>query len=100
MLAFNIHCQKFYSSKLICHSCCEEYKHCVHDIIDSYEGCENEEDFLDEESTLSLPFSCTTDENFVCCFNKENAEIEFVLETDTLYNPISKIPRYEKPIFD
>ena len=38
---FNIHCQKFYSSKLICHSCCEEYKDHVQDIVDSYEGCEN-----------------------------------------------------------
>ena len=26
---FNMHCQKFYSSELICHSCCEEYKDCV-----------------------------------------------------------------------
>jgi hypothetical protein len=42
-VAFNIHCQKFYSSELICHSCCEEYKDCVQDIIDSYEGCDNEE---------------------------------------------------------
>ena len=41
-VAFNIHCQKFYSSELICHSCSEEYKDCVQDIIDSYEGCENE----------------------------------------------------------
>jgi hypothetical protein len=35
---FNIHCQKFYSFELICHSCCEEYKDYVQDIIDSYEG--------------------------------------------------------------
>jgi hypothetical protein len=28
-VAFNMHCQKFYSSKLICHSYCEEYKDCV-----------------------------------------------------------------------
>jgi hypothetical protein len=55
---------------------------------------------LDEESSLSLPCSSTSDENFVCCFNKENAEIEFVMETDTLYNHVSKRPRYEHPIFD
>jgi hypothetical protein len=98
--AFNIHCQNFYSSELICHSCCEEYKDCVQDIIDSYEGCENEEDALDEESTLSLPCSSASDENFVGCLNKESAEIEYVLEADTLCNPVSKKPRYEQPIFD
>jgi hypothetical protein len=86
--AFNIHCQKFYSSELICHSCCEEYKDCVHDIIDSYEGCDNEEDALDEESTLSLPCSSTSDENFVCFSYEENAEDIFVLETNTLYSPV------------
>ena len=47
--SFNIHCQKFYSSELICHSCCKEYKDCVHDIADSYEGCENEGDSLDAD---------------------------------------------------
>jgi hypothetical protein len=98
--AFNIHCQFFYSSELICHSCCEEYKDCVQDIIDSYEGCENEEDALEEESTLSLPCSSASDENLVCCLNKESAEIESVLEADTLCNPVSKNPRYEQPIFD
>jgi hypothetical protein len=35
---FNIHYQQFYSSELICHSCCEEYKDCVQDIVVSYEG--------------------------------------------------------------
>jgi hypothetical protein len=98
--AFKIHCQKFYSCELICHSCCEEYKDCVQDIIDSYEVCDNEEVSLDAESTLSLPCSSTSNENFVCFFNKENAEIEYVLEDDTLYSPISKTPRYEKPIFE
>jgi hypothetical protein len=63
--AFNIHCQKFYSYELICHSCCEEYKDCVHDLVDSYESYENEEDTLDEESIFSLPCSSTSDENFV-----------------------------------
>jgi hypothetical protein len=56
-VAFNMHGQKFYSSELICHSCCEEYKYCVQDIADSYKGCEDEEYSLDEESTLSLPCS-------------------------------------------
>jgi hypothetical protein len=58
--AFNIHCQIFYSFELIFHSCYEEYKDCVQDIIDSYEGCYNEEDALDEESTLYLPCSSTS----------------------------------------
>jgi hypothetical protein len=55
---------------------------------------------LDEESTLSLSCSSTSDENCVCCFNKENVEIESVMETGTLYNHVSKILRYEKPIFE
>jgi hypothetical protein len=98
--AFNIHFQKFYSSELICHSCCEEYEGCVKDITNSYEGCENEKDVLDEESALSLPRSFALDENCVCCLSKESAEIEFFLEADTLCSPVSKKPRYEQPIFD
>jgi hypothetical protein len=70
-VAFNMHCQNFYSSELICHSCCEEYKNYVQDIDDSYEGCENEEYALDEESVFSLPCSSTSDENCVCCLSKE-----------------------------
>jgi hypothetical protein len=70
---FNRHCQKFYSSELIFHRCCEEYKDCVQDIIVSYEGCENEEDALDEESVFSLPCSSASNENCVCCLNKESA---------------------------
>jgi hypothetical protein len=92
---FNIHCQKFYSSELICHSCCEEYKDCDQDIIDSNEGYGNEEYSLDEESTLSLPYSSASDENFVYCLNKESTKIESVLEADTLCNHVSKKPRYE-----
>jgi len=46
---FNNHFQKFYSTDFIYHSCCEEYKDCVQEIVISYEGCENEEDALDEE---------------------------------------------------
>jgi hypothetical protein len=68
--AFNIHCQKFYSSELICHIFCEEYKDCVKDIIDSYEGCENEAYALDDKSTLSLPCSSASDESCVCCLSK------------------------------
>jgi hypothetical protein len=97
--AFNIHFQKCYFSELICHSCCEEYKYCVRGITDYYEGYENEEDALDEESSLSLPCSSASDENLVYCLNKESAEIESVLEADTLCNPISKNIRYEQLVF-
>jgi hypothetical protein len=97
---FSMHCQKFYSSKLICHSCCEEYKDCVKDIADSYEGFENEEDALDEESNFSLPFSSASDENRVCCLSKKSAKIESVLEDNILCSPVSKNPSYEHPTFD
>jgi hypothetical protein len=97
---FNMHCQTFYSSKLVFHSCCEEYKDCVQDIFDPYEGCEDEEDALDEESIFSLPCSSVSDENCVCCLGKESEEIEPSLEVDILYSPDSKKPRYEKPYFD
>ena len=43
--AFNMHCQKFYSSKLICHSCCEEYRDCVPYMVVSYEGVQMKEMF-------------------------------------------------------
>jgi hypothetical protein len=33
--AFNRNCQKFYSSKLICHIFCEEYRDGVQDIVRS-----------------------------------------------------------------
>jgi hypothetical protein len=55
---------------------------------------------LDEESSLYLLCSSTSYKFCCCCFNKENAEFESVLEADTLYRLVSKRPRYEKPIFD
>ena len=55
---------------------------------------------MDEESTLSLPCSSESNENFVCCLNKESEKIESVLEVDTLCSPVSKKPRYEQPIFE
>jgi hypothetical protein len=97
---FNMHCQKFYSFKLIYHNCCEEYKDCVQDISYSYEGYENDEDALDEESSLSLPCSFASDGNCIFCFSKESAEIESVLEADILCSHVSKNPRYEQHIFD
>jgi hypothetical protein len=51
---------------------------------------------LDEESTLSLPCSSASDENFACCLNKESEEIESILEADTLCSHVSKKPIYEK----
>jgi hypothetical protein len=90
-----MHYQKLYSSKLICHSCCEKYKDCVQDITDSYKGCENEKDVVDEESTISLPYSSTSDESYVCCLSKESAKIDSVLEADILCSHVSKNPKYE-----
>jgi hypothetical protein len=49
---------------------------------------------------FSLPCSSASDENCVCCLHKESAEIEYILEVDTLCNHVSKNPRYEKPTFD
>jgi hypothetical protein len=98
--SFNMHCRNFYSSELICHNCCEEYKDRVQDIADSYKGCKNEKDALDEESNLSFPCSSTSDEICVCCLSQESAEIESVLEVDILCSPFSKNPRYEQPSFD
>jgi hypothetical protein len=40
--AFNAHCQRYYSSELICHNCCEEYRDGVQDIVHSCESCEDE----------------------------------------------------------
>jgi hypothetical protein len=42
-VAFNRHCQKFYSSEFIFHNCCEEYKDCVPDVTVSNESCEVED---------------------------------------------------------
>jgi hypothetical protein len=68
-----MHSQKLYSYELICHSCCEDYKDGVQDIVDSYEVCEVEGEALDEESIFSLPYSSASDENCVCCLSKESA---------------------------
>jgi hypothetical protein len=39
---FNAHCQRYYSSELICHNCCEEYRDGVQNIVHSCESCEEE----------------------------------------------------------
>jgi hypothetical protein len=92
--------KNFYSSELICHSFSEEYKDHVQDIIDSYEGCENEVDVLDKESFFSLPYSSASDENCVCCLSKESEETDSILEDGILCNHVPKNPRYEQSIFD
>jgi hypothetical protein len=61
--AFNAHCQKFYPSELICHSCCEGYNDCIQDRVASYTGCEDEPDDLDQKS---VPFSSL----FICIRGK------------------------------
>jgi hypothetical protein len=49
--AFNKHCQRYYSSELICHNCCEEYEDHDQDMVVSNEGCEDE-DHEEEEDAL------------------------------------------------
>jgi hypothetical protein len=62
--AFNAHCQKFYPSELICHSCCEGYNDCIQDRAASYAGCEDEPDDLDQKSVLSHPCSSASEESY------------------------------------
>jgi hypothetical protein len=88
--AFNRHCQKFYSSELICHSCCEEYKDCVQDITDSYESCEDEgytsEELINPVKSLSARIE-ELEADFACRSYEENAEDIPVLEADVLGSP-------------
>jgi hypothetical protein len=82
-----MHCQKFYSSKLIFHSCCEEYKDCVQDITDSYESCEDEEYTSEELINPVKSLSAIIEEleaDFACHSCEENAEDISVLEAEFL----------------
>jgi hypothetical protein len=109
--AFNRHCQKFYSSKLICHNCCEEYKDYVQGMVVSNESCENEshedEIYEDEscedegytsEELIKLVKSLSTrieelEEVFARCSYEEDVEDIPVLETDVL-----GIPAYDEEV--
>jgi hypothetical protein len=51
--AFSRHCQRHYSSKLICHNCCEEYEGHDQDLDVSYESC-GDEDHEEEEALREL----------------------------------------------
>jgi hypothetical protein len=60
--SFNKHCQRYYSSKLIFHYCCEEYK-----------GCEYEGDAFGELVKLVIPLPSRIEELKVdhSCFSYE-----------------------------
>jgi hypothetical protein len=106
--SFNRHCQKFYSSELICHNCCEEYKDCVQGIVVSYEGCENEGDALDELTKLVKSLSAEIEKlkaDFACCSYEGNAEDIPVHETDVFGSPaydeeVISSTDQEQPTFD
>jgi hypothetical protein len=98
--AFNRHCQQFYSSKLICHNCCEEYKDCVQGMIVSNESCEDEiyEDGIRENEgytskELMEMVKCLStrmeglEEDFSHRSYEEDAEDIPVLETNVLGSP-------------
>jgi hypothetical protein len=98
--AFNRHCQQFYSSKLICHNCCEEYKDCVQGMTVSNESCEDEiyedgsrenEGYTSEE-LMELVKSLSArmeglEEDFSRRSYEEDAEDIPVLETEVFGSP-------------
>jgi hypothetical protein len=75
--AFNRHCQKYYSSELICHNCCEEYRDGVQDIVRSCERCEDEGHPPEELMELIQSLSASIEElkaDFARRSYEENAE--------------------------
>jgi hypothetical protein len=95
--AFNRHCQKFYSSKLICHNCCEEYKDCIQDMDVSDGSCEDEgfEDegdalgeLVEQVKALSAELEKLKAER-ACCSFEGDAERFPVLGADVLGPPCS-----------
>jgi hypothetical protein len=46
--AFNTHYQRYYSSELICHNCCEEYRNGIQDTVRSCESYADEGYTLEE----------------------------------------------------
>jgi hypothetical protein len=90
--AFNKHCQRYYSSELICHNCCEEYRDGVRDIVvlESYEErCEDEghppEELMELVKSLSARME-KLEADRACCSYEEAEDIP-VLETDVLGSP-------------
>jgi hypothetical protein len=85
--SFNTQCQKLYSSELINHSCCEEYRDGVQDIVHSCESCENEGYTSEELMEMVKSFSARIEgleANFSCFSYQENAKDILVLETDVI----------------
>jgi hypothetical protein len=92
--AFSRHCQRHYSSELICHNCCEEYEGHDQDVVVSYESCKDEdheeEDALGELTELVEYLSAEIEElkaDHDCCLFEENTEDFPVLEVVVLGGP-------------
>jgi hypothetical protein len=89
-VAFNRHCQNYYSSELICHNYCEEYRDDVQDIVHSCKRCEDEGNPIEEMMEL-IQSLCTSIEELKAYFSrlssKENAKDILVLETYVLGSP-------------
>jgi hypothetical protein len=83
--AFNKHCQRYYSSELICHNCCKECDGHDQDMVVSNEiyedeGCEEEEDVLGEVMELVKSLTAQLER----LESEESAEDFPVLEADVL----------------
>jgi hypothetical protein len=88
--AFNTHYQRYYSSELICHNCCEEYRDGVQDIFHSCKICGDERHPPEELMELIQSLSARIKElkaYFSQHSYEENAEDISVLEIEVLYSP-------------
>jgi hypothetical protein len=84
---FNAHCQRYYSSELICHNCCKEYRDGVQNIVRSCKNCEDEG--YTSEELIKLVKSLSTrieelEEDFARRSYEEDAKDIPVLETYVL----------------
>jgi hypothetical protein len=88
--AFNKHCQRYYSYELIFHSCCEEYKGCIPDMVVSNGSCEDEGYTSKELTDLVKSLSAMIEElkaDHACCSYEENAVDILVFKIDVLGSP-------------
>jgi hypothetical protein len=91
------HCQRHYSSELICHNCCEEYEVHDQDVAMYYEICEDEdheeEDALGDLIELVEYLSTEMEElkaDHDCFLFEENTEDFPVLEDVVLGSPTNE----------
>ena len=86
---FNKHRQRYYSYELIWHSCCEEYKGCIPDMVVSNGSCEDEGYTSKELTDLVKSLSARIEElkaDHACCSYEEAEDIP-VLKIDVLGSP-------------